>query len=308
MKQRWVVGAFILMSMGIACSLAVDLDPLKGDAGSGACEGANACRPAVPSGWQGPVFVRDGKEDVGCAAPFGSKVLGTLLDGVDASPGGCKCDCSPKPGSCQYRVDIFDSSTCSGSPITPTPFTSFNACAPNAVVPTFGVRYYDSGVTTSAGCNANAVRTGSSVAATESHLCLGAFPQSGCASGVCMPASAKACVAAEGDLACPAPFTVKRLFHRNYVDGVTCSPCACTFDPNACKSPPAIRITNAPCGSDAATTVATFTANAGCVGGTAEAGTGAISELTLNGCTTTTPSVADGSITTSDPITLCCAP
>lgn len=297
-----------MVSMAVACSLAVDLDSLKGDASaSGTCSGANACRPAVPSGWQGPVFVRDGKDDVGCAAPFGSKVLGTLLDDIDASPGGCKCDCTPKAGACEYWVNVYDSSTCSNAPLT-APFKSYNSCAPNAVTPTFGVRFYDGSVGPNPGCNAKPERTGLSVAASESHLCLGAFPENGCANGVCMPATTKACIAAEGDLACPSQFTVKRLFHRNYVDGVTCGPCACTFDSNACKSPPSIRITNAPCGSDAAATVATYTAVNGCVGGMAEAGTGAISDLTLNGCTTTTPSVADGAVTTSDPVTLCCLP
>ncbi len=297
-----------MAGFAVACSLATNLDSLGPDGGSAeACGTGNVCRPPVPTGWTGPVVLRDGIEDQGCTAPFGSKVLGTINDGLDAGAGSCTCECNATPGACRYRVDIYNTANCQGSPLV-ADAAAFNACFPNAVIPTFSVKYNDGGATAEAGCVPVTTRTGFAVNPTAHHLCLGAFPASGCSSGTCMPAATKACIAAEGDLACPAPFTSKQVLHKGWTDGITCSGCSCSaFDPNSCKSAPSIKITNAPCGSDASTVVATYTAVNGCVSGTAQADTGAINQPP-NACSVATPATPDGSITPTGPVTVCCQP
>jgi hypothetical protein len=301
---RWVVGSTVLLSSAIACSFVVDLDPLKGSAAA-ACGSASTCRPPVPAGWQGPVFLREGNEGVGCVAPFGSKVLGTILDGVDAGPAACTCACATNPKSCLYRTDIYSTPNCAGS-LAASNFPAVNGCLPSGAV--FSIRWLDAGTPLDAGgCTAAPIATTSTPTSTESHLCLGAFPTSGCTSGVCMPSASKSCIATEGDLPCPAPFSTRRIFERKLADGRTCSGCSCAFDPNACKAIPTLRITKDVCAADAGTAT-TFANVGGCTSGTAEAGAGAFTDLPVNGCTVSAPSTPTGTVTASDPVTVCCVP
>jgi hypothetical protein len=308
MRHRWIIGTLAVGTLAIACSLATNLDSLGPDGGSVSCGSGSVCRPAIPAGWVGPVTVRDGPEDQGCTAPFGVKALGTLQDGIDAGPGSCTCECKATIGACRYRVDIFDGGDCLGTPLV-ADASSITACVGNGVVPTFSVKYYDGGVgAAEAGCVPTTTRVGFPITSNAHHVCVGAFSAGGCASGSCMPSGTKACIAAEGDLACPDPFTQKQVFHRNWVDGITCAGCTCgSFDPNSCKSPPSIKITNAPCGSDAATVVATYTAVNGCITGTAQSGTGAINQPP-NACNVAAAPARDGAVTATDPVTVCCQP
>ncbi len=285
----------------VACSLSTNLDPLKG---ADSCGDGNVCRAAVPQGWQGPVTLVGGDESVGCAAPFGSKVIGTVLDQLDGGAAACTCTCAPTQGSCIYQTQFYNVADCVGSPLAPEAGI-VNTCAPN-LFPTFSFRWLDGGVGPDAGCTATAVPTTSPPTSTSKHLCLGAFPQSNCASGSCMPTSATACIASEGDLTCPAPFTKRSVLYKSIDDRRSCTGCACGFNAAACKSPMVFRMTAGNCASDGGT-IATFSAVAGCTSATIDAGTSARGEIP-NACTVTAQGTPSGAVMGRDPVTVCCQP
>ena len=299
---RWVVGGGVLLFTAVACSLAVDLDSLKASSAT-SCGASEICRGAVPQGWQGPVTLVNGEESVGCAAPFGSKVIGTVLDALDGGAATCTCSCAALPASCLYRVNFYATADCMGNP--PDASTIGNTCAPN-LVPNFSFKWLDGSAGPEAGCTATTTPSKPPPTSTAKHLCLGAFPQNGCANGLCMPASATACIAREGELSCPAPFTQRTVVYKNIDDQRTCAGCGCTFDPNSCKSPLVFRMTSGTCASDGGT-LATYSSVAGCTSGVGEAGTSARGEIP-NACIVTTQGTPSGTVKGADPVTVCCQP
>lgn len=304
--RRRLLGIVLVLALPavavVACSLAVDLDPL-----SNGCGSDGTCRPGVPPGWEGPAVLAGGAIDAGCIAPFANTTLGTLLVDPDAGPASCRCDCALAPGSCVWSATAFQGPGCTGGSLSNVPFAS-GCVAPAATGSgVFSVRFEAGAATSDAGCIGTAVPTRPPLAPEAMHLCTGTFLHSSCSSDeLCLPRGAIPCVARTGDQACPSSYPAKRLLSRRLDDGRGCSACSCAFDASACAPLPSVIVSSSPCGAVDGGLLLVPTS--GCT--SASITVGPDSSFTIipsaNACSVKTAPAPTGAVVPADLVTVCC--
>jgi len=215
------------------------------DSVSPPCDGApGACVGGLPQGFELVLFATD--RNTACPAAFTAHDV--VADPV-AGAGTCDCSCavaaeaSCTTGQMSTHYGTTTSCTSTGVPINVdgtgcTTFVAnlssyFSGTAPPATVP----------------CNASAVIDNASVTSTELRLCdvPGACQEEVCGDGGGVPAGFAACIASDGDVACPAGWDTRTLVGDSA--DVSCSACSCTgsasctdgrvsfFSDGACSTP-----------------------------------------------------------------------
>ncbi len=219
-----------------------------GEASAGGC--TNACVPAAPSGWQGPLEIYEGVGGPPPPAPPGcGGAYATLAfdgNGAPAAPAAtCTCSCgSPGGGTCGAPLaNYFSDTNCTQScgtpnqPIGPSCTTlGLGTCGGTHV--TIGASPPTGGsCTPDAGSHVVPPAWGGDV-----RLCAASVAPtgSGCTAGeVCAPATtlpfepSTYCVAASGTPACPAGYPVQHVYYGSFSDTRGCSACTCSDPPDA---------------------------------------------------------------------------
>jgi len=207
--------------------------------------GSYACVPEAPDGWDGPAWLHVGTDDPFCE---GSRlVLDGGLGAPSFSAANCSnCSCSEATGAtCPLpTVELFDSTSCSGDPYTtqiqqagacttvddPVEFDSGRvvpsgpqggSCAasggsPTLQDPTWGSR----GVV----CDADLAQSGAGCGGTS--VCLAEPPS---------PYLGRFCFHRPGDVPCPNGSDARYVVFGGWTDARGCSPCECSDPAGVCE-------------------------------------------------------------------------
>ena len=205
---------------------------------SDACSGLNACAPAPPAGWQGPVALWQGTGTEPACSMF---YLPAFQGGLSPSTAGaqCGCSCDSPTGSTCGPVSVDFASGCSTSSPCNTTMVAPGACvSAQSIINACGggTGFTVSGSAASGGsCLSKAsVTVPTPMWGTEAVACQpsGQSPV-GCASGqVCIPVAAPPfgssfCVEKAGNSSCPSGFPTMHLYYGGFDDTRGCSPCSC---------------------------------------------------------------------------------
>ncbi len=281
----------------------------------------DVCEPAAPSTWLGPIALYEGSPSAipACSAPFSSAVF-TLYANPVQTPAQCStCSCSQiGVAGCSVN-NSFHWGVCpdtgGSGDLEAMTGTCYTWAASIGVTTSTNMAAEYSTVGTYVNCSSPSAQTPTLPTPTWSNAALGCalpFPSAnGCESGqVCspipsLPYNGKICVYQVGDVACPgSPYTAKRTYYTDNSDGRGCSDCGCSMqvaptctnvtvhaysDTNCTNQ---IYAVNPPIACVASTGALSFTATATCTGGSCGASGGQ----------------PTGSITPTNPTTICCTP
>lgn len=181
--------------------------------GSGGCAGGEACVPAIPADWTGPLVVAEA-----CPPEFPSSdaVLNAgLVPGVPA----CACSCNVGSVQCQLflenaGVEFDPMGSCDDPPFD-------DECLSATVVATCNPSFVDEPATPSWSSTDNA--------------CGGGTAGASCDGGTCFPDVGPLCIRHDGDVECPAEFTDRTVYFGGFDDTRSCSGCNCTPSGQACE-------------------------------------------------------------------------
>jgi hypothetical protein len=190
------------------------------DASTQGCSPAERCVPTVPDGWQGPVAVSSGGGS-DCPSTYPT-ALGELTAGLDVGAVNCSCGCIVTSVACSLRSantgDFFTATEECLSPPTNDDCLAVEADSACSPQPFEDIRS-NSWDTTELSCG-------------------GAVTTQACSGGACYPelgGFGKLCISALGDLACPAEFSERTLYHQTIADNRDCTPCICDPQGQACQ-------------------------------------------------------------------------
>lgn len=200
----------------------------------GPCAVGQSCIARAPDGWEGPLFLYDGKPEDAPACPASMPELREdTRRGFRSTPHTCPpCACSPASGgTCQIKFNGHSVMDCSdvttGTNVSTTACTPFaggatylrfstayggGACVPSIPSPVLPPITND--VLTRA-CGTSTAPP----ACREDRVCV-ADPE--------QPFFSKPCIRRAGNLACPGlPYTVRTASFASISDTRACKPCAC---------------------------------------------------------------------------------
>lgn len=184
--------------------------------GPSGCGADEACVPAVPTDWSGPIVVASGS----CPAEFpeDTGVLNrSLVPGVPQ----CSCSCTVDEISCQLILENNGVAFSPDSSCESPPFED------ECVGVTSGIECADMAVDIPATPSWEVERLG----------CGGAVEGRACDAGTCIADTGDAiCIQRDGEHDCPAPFDDRTLFHRAFDDSRSCSGCSCQSSSPACEA------------------------------------------------------------------------
>jgi hypothetical protein len=210
------------------------------DAGTDACDGSSACdQPAidVPAGWSLVAFAT--MQAASCPAGFDDVAPTDVIEGPTAagacSCGACQITTAPTCASGVVNVTYDNANsayagTCNQvanpSPLSNSPAGTCLTDIYQGSYATYDVRYAAPAPSGGA-CNAPGVKnTGGITYAGRDRLCTVAASCSGAACGANLPAPYQACIAADGDVACPAgPWSAAH--HVGTSTSFDCASCTC---------------------------------------------------------------------------------
>ncbi len=213
------------------CALVSGLDGLDVASDAGATADASddskdaptgcVCAP-IPPGWTSIRFA----SGTNVACPTGETSVDLLLDPLQATASGaCTCTCTPVVDCSSPNFDIYVSPICGNYDGPLKPVTN-GTCQPMTLglVGDDGAR----AVPINATCTASpapfsAASTGAGRRCTP--------PPSSCGAGsacATAPAPFAACIAQDGDVACPTGWEKKTAAAKSVTDGRTCTGCGCS--------------------------------------------------------------------------------
>lgn len=279
-----------------------------GTAGSGTdCSSLNKlCAGAVPSGFTGPVTLREGASPPpACGGAYPTDAALALHGGLSVGTSSCDCSCGSPSITCPGpTLEQQVSATCAGGAYVET--LAANVCeavtvpsghtiSVNQPTPTFG--------TCASSSNNNfPVPTWN----LEGRACGGAATDGTCQSGeICVPPAPsgdKLCVYQDGDVSCPTGYySVKHLFYGQAHDTRDCTKCGCNSATGQCKG--SVVFTSSCSSSTASGTISL----GGCGGPFSNVGAAKYTPGVHTGSCTPTGGTFSGSVTPTNPVTLCCA-
>lgn len=276
------------------------------------------CLTPPPAAWKGPFALFEGAVD---AAPECTKVIDDAFADLSAANASCGCTCSGVNGfTCATSVVTSKSASC--SPCGATAALSANSCTPlpqctdgskfsHVMMRTSHVAGTGSCSPKSAGKTAPPPAWGRIARACEftPHEDDPSECSGSCVTAPTSPFSKTACIAYEGDVACPAgPYKHKKTFHRNVNDGRDCT-CTCAAPKVTCGGNifvvPALYSVAASCGTNDNGITVQWNA---CVAASATTYTNAnYNPLALSATGSCAPiDTPSGQATPSKPVTICC--
>lgn len=201
-------------SGGQGTGAAGSVDGGDGDGGvsSPECAPTERCVPEIPTGWDGPLAVRSGgSADCPGAYPV---VHAELNSGFEAGSATCSCGCIVDGVKCRlesnFTGDFFDPEGSCDAPPSEDDCLNLVPDATCSPQPFEDIR-------------ANSWQS------TEL-ACRGATSAEACTGGACYPAVGdfgSVCISSAGDVACPAGFPQRSLYHQGFTDTRDCSACSC---------------------------------------------------------------------------------
>lgn len=304
-------GAVTGGSGGVAAGAGGGGGAAAGAGGSGAGGSAGCTCVNVPSGWEGPVTLRDKASTQTCSGDWGITGLSgkELLTPSDKPPAQCKCTCDESGASCASpSVALFADAACTNGCGTPALDA---ACHSNAPSDCNGgaVKAFKLNANVSGSCAKKLVVTKPPLQYPGSGLLCNAsaaLPACSSGPGVCAPPPTGGvkgiCIHQTGDVPCPNGFVARRLvLYTSETDTRDCNDdCKCglpscggvaLYSDQQCAaaiSAGAIGVPNGQC-------IAAI-GSAGAYKYTADLGCNAFAN-------TTAPK---GEVTQKDPITVCC--
>jgi hypothetical protein len=220
------------------------LDAGDADGASPSCDGSpGACVGGLPAGFELVLFATD--RVTPCPAAFTQHDV--VADPV-AGAGACDCSCTvAAEASCTVgRMSTWHSTDTSC--LQPGVFLDLNGSGCTVLNGNFSDYFSATPLPADVPCNASAVVNSANVTSTALRLC---DVPSTCQEEVCggggVPAGLSACIASDGDVACPAGWDAKTLVGDS--PDVSCTACTCTgsgsctdgnmsfFSDNACSTP-----------------------------------------------------------------------
>ena len=268
----------------------------------------------VPAGWMGPVARgHDVTSTTACAGDYAASAYGgyTNLDSGSASCSACSCG----PSTCGIS-GLFGSGCGAGEKKLTLSTTTSGAC----ITPAFMTVYEDFRGATAISQDACAPPVGGILSATAAsflasgQLCtLTATALGGCgASAICAPPATgqldqKLCIYRVGTFACPAgSFSASTTYDSSLVDTRACTSCSCTLAAGGCGTLTGTWYSGADCSGNVVSTLSVGPTNPGCAvstdGRTSVRFDGAPAACSPSGGAVT------GSVTASNPVTVCCEP
>jgi len=254
------------------------VEEIPPDAGGPECSGQ--CVPNAPLGWSEPVLVWSGDIQEGPGCPAHAPTIGYEgYAGFGATPLACpKCECEPPEGTtCVLPESWRASSALCYQPGTTVVFdappgwdgscTTENAIAAGAVCngsPCVRSLTIDPPVVSGGACAPkvdDAPPAKNDPFTTFARACIGnAYPPCESPGELCIPAAPEefsTCIYQQGDLACPDPWSEKRVYHEKLIDNRGCTACACgpaeggactaalsAYQSNVCTTPAAALFLN----------------------------------------------------------------
>jgi hypothetical protein len=289
------------------------------EAPTSCASGSAVCMPAVPSGWTGPLEVYAGQGPLPtCTAGYQPEEDG--FDQLSAPDAACGCTCSPAKVLCSAPTITFNTApgcvtaTCASELLAPAACTTINESNHCAAATAFYMSAEQAAVS-SAVCAAQSSKSVPPIAwGVQARACVPtvAPTQLDCPSGsVCAPLPnpgfpATACIAMQGDVACPAgPYSVKRRFFGEAIDTRDCANCTCGAPPGASctASLDVYSSTNATCSGNKITYPAPFT----CAGVNQPGDFLLTLSSTSSACPASASSPTGGAVP-AKPVTVCCTP
>ena len=267
------------------------------DTASPPCDGSpGACIGGLPAGFELVLFAAD--RTAACPAAFTQQDV--VADPV-AGAGACDCSCTVAPeASCtvgQMSTKHGTTTSCTSTGVS----LDLNGSGCTVLTGTFSTYFSATPLPATVPCNASAVVDSANVTSTELRLC---NVPSACQEEVCgggsMPAGFSACIASDGDVACPAGWDAKTLVGDSA--DVSCSACTCTGS-GSCTDGHMSFFSDDAC----STLLVEFAIDDSCQ---ATNGTGPIGSFTYTATLTDAACAADGSKTATvglaAPRTVCC--
>jgi hypothetical protein len=255
----------------------------------------------IPPGWLGPVELRD--DDSACEGAF-SVGIASLKNKVEAEPASCNCTCTGVPASCDGAlVTFFALPGCLSEVSIVELENDLCASLSNAA----GAEAYVVEPNLVPGACTSGVDSKLPPASFEARRLCGLPAESaGCDDGSCAPSAT--CVYMPGNVVCPNGFGTPFMGNAGLIDSRGCEEagCGCTASGTPCSYVLEL-FDNQNCqGGVVGSTVSTACSNISFQGGgdkgalfTASAGS---TECGSTGIATPT-----GSVTVSEPMTVCCA-
>jgi hypothetical protein len=223
-----------------------DAVDLRDGASSALPDGACACVPTVPAGWEGPLEIFEGTGAPGspgpsCGANYGAEAyLGFVTP--DAPAATCSCSCAAPAAACGPPVlEYFNDGTCEESCDTASQAIGPGCTALGASddCKGGGTHYtIKSGAPMPGGsCKPVAATSVAALSwASRAHLCAATTPltTAACAMGnVCAPATdvgfepTTRCVVHQGASPCPPAYPSSRTYYESAADDRGCTACTC---------------------------------------------------------------------------------
>lgn len=237
-----------------------------GSSGSGGTTGNCAslgkqCVPALPSGWLGPVTLASSAgTPLACGSDYPNQTTTTeLLGNLVAPPATCGCTCkNPVIAICSTAtLTRYGGNFCTGTGTVVETLVKGAVCTP-ADVPVTSNSVRVSGNFISGSCQPQpTVQVPPANWGMLGRACSGASTAGTCAGGeICVPpppATTKACVYHDGDVACPTGYANKQLFYDGFDDTRSCTACKCGTATGSCIGAGTVSLHNTADCSDAGT-------------------------------------------------------
>lgn len=254
----------------------------------------------IPAGWIGPVELR--ADDSPCEGAF-SAGIASLKTAVDAPAAVCSCVCSGSIQTCDSAdlglyADFSCDSAASGEGL------ASGDCGSLTNLP--GIDSYRIAPDVSGGsCSTSIDEVLPPVTFDARRLCGPPSEPAGCDDGTCAPTAT--CVYMPGDVACPSGFATSFMGNVGVVDSRGCAAgsCGCGAATNGCTF--SVEIFGGGSCEGAALSATTTTACEGFSFGGADRSVLYTAAPGLTICQPTGSGSAIGSVSVSDPITVCCA-
>lgn len=267
--------------------------------------GAFSCAP-LAGGFEGPFLVYEGPYSGPPPACADGSTPALFVSGAAPDAACSPCACGAATGACLVPALECSATADCAMPSTIEPL--LDACV-DAALPGASCRH-DPFVPDPASLACDV--TGGEVVgdAFDVRLALCSTRGEGCDGGACLPidATARRCVRASGDVACPGGYPDKRLVHSSGADTRACSPCSCELETSPTCVGGQLTLSAPGCaGAPLATTPQSGVCST--LPGIAAGDYGVeVTPATLAGGSCGTPSVSipSGEVTVPDTSTLCC--
>ena len=281
-----------------------DASATQGDTAGEDCGGSDRCA-AAPEGWDGPGLLLEGASPPACGQDLPESI--DAFSELTADPAECTCGCEPAAADCgALRVDNVEP-PCQGAQGSSLLPMAEQCVELGFVAGPLRGEFPDP--KPAAGCTPQAeVERPAPTWGSTLRLCVGSGDQASCEDGaVCVPQAGndgRLCVRRSGNHECPAEYPEELAAFAGHEDTRDCS-CACG-EPLAVTCTAIVDFYDElDCSGGELATLQTGDPN--CADGDSATHARSRTPVTAGGeCTPTGPGEPTGSVSPSDPVTICC--